>query len=654
MKYLKSKLLLFIIALLALTTLSLTCISSILYYSSATSQSEESASQLASAYKRSIDTEMQVYRSNLERVAVALADSSLSPEQVNEILKRQAEVTGLKYLAIADSQGKTSVNTSLSDELFFQEAQKGNAYINSPKENAQKELTVLMGAPIGSSGKVLYGEAAYEEFVKIITSIKVGEGGYAFAVNSEGKTVLHPDAKSVAEPIDYIEAAKTDSSYAPIANIFKKLLNKETGIGYSNYKGVKRLVAFTPLDGPEGWGVAITTPVTQVMSNLYKTVTASMILVVIWLLISVVVINWFAKRITSPITAATRRIELLAQGDLHEDTEQVRGQDESARLTLALQKTIQGLRAYITDISEVLHRVAEKDLTVQSDVHYGGDFQPIKEALNTILLSLNQTFGSIQQSAFEVNAGSEQVSLGAQHLSQSSTEQTATVEQLTDSLENISQRVTANAKNAESMAELSKNTTLSVEAGNKQMQDMLTSMGDMDESSKKILNVIKVINDIARQTNILALNAAVEAARAGAAGKGFAVVADEVRNLAAKSAEAAKTTEELIEKTIISVQNSMLSANMTANSLTDVFEKIENVDKLISEIADSSKEQAQSINELSQGMEQISAATQSNSATAQESAATSEELFHQSQILDELVREFKTTGAEEKLHAMSV
>ena len=212
---------------------------------------------------------------------------------------------------------------------------------------------------------------------------------------------------------------------------------------------------------------------------------------------------------------------------------------------------------------------------------------------------------------------------------------------MTASIAEIATQTKQNAVNANQASELAADARDNAVKGNDQMKEMLNSMTEINNSSANISRIIKVIDDIAFQTNILALNAAVEAARAGQHGKGFAVVAEEVRNLAARSADAARETTELIEGSIDKVQIGTKIANNTASALTEIVSGIEKSAGLVKDIATASNEQASGIAQINKGLEQVSQVVQNNSATAEESAAASEELSGQAELLKEMVGKFK-------------
>jgi methyl-accepting chemotaxis protein len=280
-------------------------------------------------------------------------------------------------------------------------------------------------------------------------------------------------------------------------------------------------------------------------------------------------VNHTLDSIVEPIQEASSVLDEISKGNLKV---YVKGnyQGDHAKIKDSLNDTVKSLSTYITEISTVLTEMANGNLVVGINSDYRGDFEEIKTSLNNIVKSFNDVLNDIKIAASQVASGSRQVSDSAQYLSEGSTEQASSIEELTASIEQISSQTQQNAENANqanNLAELAKTNAIQ---GNSQMKEMLKAMGEIDESSNKISKIIKVIDEIAFQTNILALNAAVEAARAGQHGKGFAVVAEEVRSLAARSANAAKETTEMIEDSLKIVDNGTHIANNTAAALSNI------------------------------------------------------------------------------------
>jgi methyl-accepting chemotaxis protein len=262
-------------------------------------------------------------------------------------------------------------------------------------------------------------------------------------------------------------------------------------------------------------------------------------------------------------------------------------------------------------------------------------------AIGKMVDNLNEVMSNINSSAEQVASGSRQVSSSSMALSQGATEQASSIEQLTASLEEISAQTKHNADSANEANALAEAAKSNAVQGNTQMKEMQKAMDEINVSSSNISKIIRVIDDIAFQTNILALNAAVERARAGQHGKGFAVVAEEVRNLAARSANAAKETADMIEGSIKKADDGTKIANHTAEALDKIVQDVAKVAGLVGDIAVASNEQASGIAQVNQGIMQVSQVTQTNSATSQESAAASEELSSQAEVLKSQVSKFK-------------
>jgi methyl-accepting chemotaxis protein len=302
---------------------------------------------------------------------------------------------------------------------------------------------------------------------------------------------------------------------------------------------------------------------------------------------------------------------------------------------------------------EVLGALSNGNLTVKMEGNYEGAFAEIRDALNVTTDRLLEMVKQIIESAKAVNSAASEISAGSTDLSQRTEEQASSLEETAASMEQITGTVKQNSANATNANELSSKANRVAIDGGKVVEEAVAAMGSIERSSRKISDIISVIDEIAFQTNLLALNAAVEAARAGDAGKGFAVVASEVRSLAGRSASASKEIKSLIGESASQVQTGAELVNQAGDTLRNIVSSVQQVAKIVAEIASASQEQATGIDEVNTAVTQMDEVTQQNAALVEENTAAAQSMVEQARALERLMDFFTIDGTSKNVSSKS-
>ncbi len=614
--------------------------------------SEELLSVVSTA-SRSVQWELQSYVNLAEAIATdsyLLSDEHSAQEKQAHIAEK-ATSHGLVGGDMLDTSGIGLDGTDYSSSESFQKALKGEVFISTPTDVGGGTKMMFIAAPVWADGTegsevvgVVYLIPSPTVLDDIVKSIKSSANGITNILDSSGAVIATSKVAEEGAETQDVTAGASEAEMATYMELNARMISGESGSETYDFAGASYFTAYAPISGTSGWSIAVTSPYADFLSSVATVSVVIFVCVIAIGLLALYIANRLGKKIGGPMSLCTEIINGIGTGDFSKDAPVVKRKDETRLLAEATGKAIHELKEIVYDVTRVLGAVADGDLTVDVDEKaemYVGDYKEIYESLTSIKTSLQATMEQIDIAAEQVTSGSEQVSIGASNLSEGSTSQASSVAQLASNIRTIADLINANADDAANASGMTNKAGQAMGDANVSMENLVTAMNEIAELSEEIKKINKTIEDIAFQTNILALNAAVEAARAGAAGKGFAVVADEVRNLAGKSQEAAKSTTELIENTVLAIQKGNELVADVATKMSDVSASAGAVAQINGKISEESKNTAISINEITVGIDQISNIVQTNSATSQQSAAAAEELAGQANTLKNLIEAFK-------------
>ena len=334
-------------------------------------------------------------------------------------------------------------------------------------------------------------------------------------------------------------------------------------------------------------------------------------------------------------------VNAAADGDFSRKMVSTGRQGYSQTLSELLNRWSDVTETGLTDVIRVAQAIAAGDLTQSVSRQYPGLFGQLTEAINTTVLRLEEVIGHFQTATDTINTAAREIAAGNMDLSQRTEAEAGNLEKTSSSMEELNANVRRNTDHAREANDLALNSNTVAGKGGEMVQRVVATMGDIQNSSKKIADIIGVIDAIAFQTNILALNAAVEAARAGEQGRGFAVVASEVRNLAQRSATAAREIKSLIAESVTKVEEGAKLVHETGSTMDEVIASFSKVATLMTEIAQASREQSAGIEQVTKSIGQMDLVTQQNAALVEEAAAAASSLEEQAYGLKQAVAGFR-------------
>lgn len=546
----------------------------------------------------------------------------------------------------------------ISQKQFFTlaekdyEATKQEGYETEIKSQVEAVIAILQAEYDKVQSGILTENEAKNEAKEIIRSMRYREdgSGYFWIDDTDYNLVMHPILTD-QEGSNRLEL-KDQNGVFIIKEIMKTVQQEEAG-GFNEFYFTKAdgvtvapKLAYSGLFEPWNWVVSTGNYIDDLQKEMEQTkigmeknykkfIFILLIIETIVLVVMIVVSHRFGNWLCNPIIKLAGVAEVVADGKIDVGLIRTNTSNEIAMLQNSFCDMIDNFSLQ----AKAINQVADGNLCV--DVEAKSSEDVVGNALAKLIHDNNQMLLKVQNTAGEIQTGSSQIAAASQSLAQGSTQQASALEQISTSVTDIADKSKLNADRVDEVTRIVEEAESSLVDGNEKMHEMVIAMGEISDASVNIQKVIKVINDIAFNTNILALNAAVEASRAGEQGKGFEVVAEEVRSLAAHASEASNQIADLISDTIKKVSRGAELAQDTQEALQVISSSIEQIMELSKDVSTVSREQAEMVSQIDKALNQVSSVISTNSAASEECAASSDELSNHAGELTEQLHRFR-------------